>query len=162
MLGETDIYEMLDAKGIAYECIQHKAVFTVEEAEALSLPPHGAFVKNLFLCDDKKRTYYVICMPFELHTNLKLLPERIQSRRLRFANADLLPDMLGVRAGSVTPFGVLNDETRCIELIFDASLEHKVIAVHPLVNTATVYLSADDICALALEHGTPVRFVDLS
>ena len=161
MLDESDIYSILEAKGISYEVVEHQAVFTVEEAKQLELPPLGVFVKNLFLCDDKKRSFYLVTMPFEAHVNLKDLSERIHSRRLRFANANLLPAVLGVQEGSVTPLGILNDEQRGVELVFEASLEHEVIGIHPLVNSATVFLSTDDLCMLVAEHGNPVRFISL-
>ena len=36
-LGKQDIYQLLDAHGIAYEAVEHPAVYTVDEADALRM-----------------------------------------------------------------------------------------------------------------------------
>ena len=70
--------------------------------------------------------------------------------------------MLGVEAGSVTPFCILNDETCEVVQVFAAELEHQTIGAHPLTNTATIYVDTDDVVALVKEHGNPIVFVNMT
>lgn len=160
MLAEQDIYRTLEARGIEYRRCGHVAVFTAEEALAANIPAWGAFAKNLFVCDNKKRVFKLICAPLKKRVDLKATADRLECKRLRLAPVDLLPTMLGVGQGSVTPLALLNDEARDVELVLDAELADQVVGVHPLVNTATVYLAASDLVTLAREHGNPVRIVD--
>lgn len=69
--------------------------------------------------------------------------------------------MLGLVAGSVTPWGVLNDEGRTVTMIYDRNLKGRRIDAHPLVNTATMFVQMDDLVTLQREHGTRVLFLDL-
>lgn len=162
MLGELDIYNLLDERAIPYDAFSHEAVFTVEAAEALDLPHEGPDasvpMKNLFLRDDKKRAFFLLVAPAELPVDLKELQRQLGSRRLSFASAELLRHHLGVEQGSVTPLGLLNDEEHRVTLVLDERLRHQRIDAHPLVNTATLTLSADDVCALVSAHGNPVRW----
>ena len=94
--------------------------------------------------------------------DLRHLHKQLGSRRLSFASADALQEKLGLGLGSVTPFGVLNDESRAVTLVFDETLAHRRINAHPLVNTATMYVWLDDVLPLFAEHGNPVVFCDLT
>ena len=160
-LGKQDIYRLLDAQGIAYEAVEHPAVYTVDEADALRLPHPEAGAKNLFLRDDKHRAYYLLTCREDVRVDLKTLQHQIGSRRLSFASADDLRDMLGLIPGSVTPLGLLNDEARRVRFLLDEAFAGRLISAHPNENTATIFLQTDDLLALLAEHGTPVTIVHL-
>ena len=82
MLGKKDIYRLLDERGIAYEAVEHPAVYTVEEADALQLPHPETGTKNLFLRDDKHRAYFLLTCREDVRVDLKALQAQIGSRRL--------------------------------------------------------------------------------
>ena len=71
-------------------------------------------------------------------------------------------DILHLTAGSVTPFGLLNDTERKVSFFLEASfLEGSgLIGVHPNENTATVVLKTTDLLNLIREHGNPVRLLN--
>ncbi len=160
-LGKQDIYQLLDAHGIAYEAVEHPAVYTVEEADALRLPHPETGTKNLFLRDDKHRAYYLLTCREDVRVDLKALQAQIGSRRLSFASAGDLRDMLGLIPGSVTPLGLLNDEARRVRFLLDGAFVGRMVSAHPNENTATIFFAADDLLALLAEHGTPVTVVAL-
>jgi len=161
MLNEDDIYRLLDERSIAYQLFRHPAVFTVEEAAALALPHPEAAVKNLFLRDDKKRNWYLVTAPDGCRIDLKELGELIGSRRLQFASEGDLQDMLGLAKGSVTPLGLLNNDPPSVTAVFHERLVGGLVGVHPLVNTATVYLACSDLLELLQERGFAIVLVDL-
>lgn len=72
-----------------------------------------------------------------------------------------LKAILHLTPGAVTPLGLLNDEERRVHLYVDADFKDNLIGVHPNDNTATVWLSADDLLALIEEHGNEAEFVDV-
>ena len=53
------IYEILDELKISYEEISHKAVFTVDEANAIEEQINGLGCKNLFLTNKKGKTIWL-------------------------------------------------------------------------------------------------------
>lgn len=161
MLTEDMLYHLLDAQGIPYELHRHAAVFTVEAAEALGLPPGALPLKNLFLRDDRHRGHWLVCMPADKRLDLRRLQDLLGSRRLSFASERDLEESLGVRGGSVTPLALLNDETCSIPLVIDREIREARVQVHPLVNTATIYLSAGDVVQLVTDHGNPVVWLEL-
>lgn len=162
MYDRRTMLELLEREGVAFELAEHQAVFTVEQARQANIPfaAHGA--KNLFLRDDRHRAHYLICLPDEKSVSLREIQVRIGSRRLSFASADDLARMLGLKPGSVTPLGALNDVAREVEVILDEELvERERVAVHPCDNTATVLLATRDLIDLLRRHDVPLRVIRL-
>ena len=66
----------------------------------------------------------------------------IGSDRLSFGNEGLMWETLGVRPGSVTALGLINDTDRRITFVLDRRLwEADIVNFHPLTNTATTGLT---------------------
>lgn len=162
-MGKEEVVAFLRDGGYEFKMVEHEAVFTMEGMEALNLPFGEEVVKNLFLCDDKKRNYYLVVMPEDKPANLKELRTKLEARPLRFASEDDLVQYLGLRGGAVSPFGVLNDEEALVQVVFDEELRtYKGLGVHPNDNTATLYVALDDMVRIVEEHGNAFRFVELS
>jgi Ala-tRNA(Pro) deacylase len=85
----------------------------------------------------------------EAAIDLKRLHTRIgASGRLSFGSADLMMEVLGVSPGSVTAFGLMNDQDRRVTLVLDAALTASgTVNCHPLVNTATTSIACEDLLA---------------
>lgn len=161
MYGKKEIIDYLNENKIKYEIAEHPAVYTVEEADALNLPHPEAGTKNLFLRDDKKRRYYLVVARENVSINLKELRAKLESRPLTFASEKDLAAILGLIPGAVTPLGVLNDEEHRVEVVLDAALSGKLIAMHPNENTATIWLREEELTKLISEHGNEILFIKL-
>ncbi len=161
MINKQELYQFLSQKNIKYTAIEHEPVYTVEEAERLSLPCPEAAAKNLFLRDDKKRNYYLLTVRDALNVNIKSFQKQIGARRLSFASEEDLMQYMGLMKGAVTPFGILNDETHIVQVFIDAYFDGKKISVHPNENNATVYLETNDLIMLLKEHGNQVTYIGL-
>ena len=156
-----DIYDLLEAEGIPYEAFEHPAAYTVDDIVSYHLPHPEYGAKNLFVRDDKKRNYYLLVAKDDRAIDLKAFGQRAGTRRLSFASPEDLGRFLGLTPGSVTPFGILNDDSRSVTVFLDAYYVGGMIAVHPNANTATVHLPADALVRLLRAHGNDVRFIDL-
>jgi Ala-tRNA(Pro) deacylase len=81
--------------------------------------------------------------------DMKELADLLPSRRLSFGQPELLLEKLGVTPGSVTPFGAINDkgpEDDRVTIVLDKQmLEATQVNYHPMINTATIGLSPDDL-----------------
>ncbi len=158
-MKKEEICAYLAAKGISYERTEHMAVFTVEEAESISIPHPECNAKNLFLRDDKKRSYYLFTLPYDCALTIKELRAAVGARPLRFASEEELYDILGLQKGSVTPLGLLNDREKKVRFYLDAAFRGKFINIHPNENTATIRMAADDLVALLAAHGTETQYL---
>lgn len=128
-------------RGIDQTTRDHPAVFRVEEGLELKAAMPGAHTKNLFL-KDKKGRLWLISACQDTSVDLKRAPAVIGSDRLSFGNETLMWQTLGVRPGSVTALGLINDVERRVTFVLDRRLwDAEVVNFHPLTNTATTALS---------------------
>lgn len=70
-MDKQAIYDFIKNKNIWYEITEHKAVFNMEELSEIEVPYPEYDAKNLFICDDKKRNYYLITVRGNKRVNLK-------------------------------------------------------------------------------------------
>jgi len=126
--------------GVAQTTHDHPAVFRVEEGLDLKAALPGLHTKNLFL-KDKKGRLWLISAAQDTIIDLKRAHRAMGSDRLSFGNETLLWETLGVRPGSVTALGLINDQERRVTFVLDRRLwEAAVVNFHPLANTATTAL----------------------
>ena len=155
------VLQTLTERNIPYQLWEHPAVYTIEEMDALDLPAPEAVVKNLFLRDAKGRRYFLVVLSKEKQADLRALGERL-GVKLSFASPERLAACMGLEKGSVTPFGVLNDQERKVEVLLDQDLRTRpLVAVHPNENTATVALAPEDLLQVLEDHGNSVTWLEL-
>jgi len=155
------LFAYLDELGITTSTVEHQAVFTVEESDALYRQLSGAHTKNLFLKDAKDRLFLIVA---EAHASIdmKSLHKTLGCARLSFGKAGLLQEVLGVAPGSVTALALINDRSGRVTAVLDADLmRHDTINSHPLVNTATTNLMRDDLLKFLRATGHEPRIVHL-
>lgn len=141
---QEELFVRLAELGIVTQTVEHEAVFTVAESAHLERNLPGGHTKNLFLKDAKGRLFLVVA---ESHTpvDLKSLHKRIGAARLSFGKPELLMEVLGVPAGSVTALALINDDQKRVSVVVDERLMgYERINCHPLVNTATTSIARDD------------------
>ena len=130
----------LTANGVDHVTHDHPAVFRVEEGLDLKADLPGAHTKNLFLKDHKGRLWLISARQ-DTVIDLKRAAAAMGSGRLSFGNETLMFDTLGVRPGSVTALGLINDTDRRVTFVLDRRLwEADIVNFHPLTNTATTAL----------------------
>ena len=126
--------------GVVQNTHDHPAVFRVEEGLELKAALPGAHTKNLFL-KDKKGKLWLISARQDTVIDLKRADKWIGSARLSFGNEPLLWETLGVRPGSVTALGLINDPDHRVTFVLDQALwDADIVNFHPLTNTATTAL----------------------
>ena len=145
------------ANGVAQTTHDHPAVFRVEEGLELKAAMPGAHTKNLFLKDRKGRLWLISARQ-DTVVDLKRAPKTIGSDRLSFGNEALMYETLGVRPGSVTALGLINDLHGRVTFVLDRALwDADIVNFHPLTNTATTALTQADFRRfLTLTGRTPL------
>lgn len=156
------VFDILDKLNIEYEVTEHKAVYTVDEADSLDLSAHGKGTKNLFLRDDKKRNYFILVLCNDKRADLKAIRAILDSRPLTFASEEALHEMLKLYKGAVTPFGVINDAEHKVQVIFDNDIfGYDRVGEHPNDNTATLWLNPYDLKKAIEYSGSETKVIDL-
>ena len=152
------ILSLLRQSSIPYELATHPALFHMEEGQ--SLPHPEAVAKNLFLKERKGKRYFLVTLPRDGKADFKNFQNLFQSGPLTMATPEELQEILGLGLGSVTPFGLLHDQNHSVEWGLAQDFRGNLIGVHPNVNTATVYLSADRLFLLLTKLGCQGRWLE--
>ena len=157
------VYEALDSLGIRYERHEHPAVFNSEDAELHWKPLAGTPVKNLFLRNKKGDRHYLVILGIEKRADLKTLVKIIGDDRFSFGSPERLEDKMGLTPGSVSPFGLLHENSHDILVIIDQDLRGADrLLFHPNLNTATVVISHDDLERFLHTRPNTIRYIAVS
>jgi Ala-tRNA(Pro) deacylase len=139
------LFSRLKELGIETVTVQHAAMFTVAQSEAVRNMLPGAHTKNLFLVDKDGRMTLVVAKD-DTRVDLKALAKMLGLGRLSFGKPELLEAVLGVPAGSVTPLALINDTAADVTVVVDRALmDFPEVNCHPLENTATTRLATADL-----------------
>ena len=79
--------------------------------------------------------------------DMKKCAEMLEEKEFKFASAELLAEKLGLAAGVVSPFGLLNNTAHDVTVYFDKAMldEYRILTFHPNENTATVFIDSGDL-----------------
>ena len=163
-MNKEAIYKFLDEKNIEYEVTEHEAVYNMEELDSVDLPYPEYDAKNVFVRDDKKQNYYLITVKDDKRVDLKKFKDDYNTRKLSFVSPNDLDLILKLIPGSVSPFGLLNDEECKVKFYLDKAFTtspKKIIGIHPNDNTATVWLKTEDLIEIIKEHGNEVNVIKI-
>ncbi|WP_419319623.1 prolyl-tRNA synthetase associated domain-containing protein [Caulobacter sp. ErkDOM-E] len=160
MKTRADLFAFLDAHAIAHSTLDHPPVFRVEEGLEIKAAMPGGHTKNLFLKDAKGQLWLISALG-ETVIDLKRLHTVIGSGRLSFGPEAMMVETLGVRPGSVTAFGLINDTDRRVRFVLDAALARAdPVNFHPLGNNATTAVSQEGLRAFLSALGIRPMIVD--
>lgn len=156
----TPLFDHLAKLGIETKTHEHKPLFTVEDSQALRGDLPGLHSKNLFV-KDKKGALWLVVAEEETEIRMNHLHKRLGCARLSFGKPELLIETLGIKPGSVTPFALLNDRDRKVNLALDAKLANgDLLNFHPLRNDRTTTISSADLLAFIGSLGYEAMIID--
>lgn len=144
----------LQTHGIPYTCYNHPEGKTIEEAQRWWRKDGSVHCKNIFMRNHKGTQHYLIC--FDCHHNLAIhdLEQRLKQSlqaagqpapgKLSFASPERMMRYLGVEPGSVSPFGLINDEQHHVILFLDKHMETaETFSFHPNDCRGTVVITKE-------------------
>lgn len=157
-----DIFEFLEAHGIAAKRHSHPPVMTVEESLRLVPKLPGLKTKNLFLRDKKGHRHWLVTVPHDLPVDLDALGVSLNAHRLGLASAERLSKHLGITAGSVSLLALFNDKAHAVEFVIDRLLWNAdAVHAHPLHNSQTLVLEHADLERFLTATGHQPRVIDV-
>lgn len=158
---KQDTIKFLKKHDVEYRWLDHQALFTVSDFDKLT--EHLEPIKNLLLIEDKGDKKFLIVMAGKDKLDIKLLRNKLQSKRLRFASDNILMSTLCTTPGSVSIFSFLNGGLNDAKVIIDKDLLDKdELGFHPNNNTATVFISPDNIEPMLKSMNCSYEIIKLS
>lgn len=160
--SREQLFDFFRDIGIEFSTIEHEPLHTVEESQALRGEIPGGHSKNLFLKCKKGKLWLVTALE-DTQIDLKRLAKELKAGRFSFGKAELLYEILGVHPGSVTPFSLINDLEKQVNVILDADMmKLDLLNFHPLENTATTAISSSDLAKFIETIGHKPLIYDFS
>ena len=162
MNGDPRLYQILDELHIPFEYHEHPPVATIEEARKYWKGIEATHCKNLFFRNHKGDHHYLVILEHSRDVLIHDLEKRLNQGKLSFASDQRMLKHLGLTPGSVTPFGLLNDQEKQVHLFLDENLKQAAqISFHPCINTASLVISFQDLEKFLHWTGNTYEFIKL-
>ncbi|MDF1571521.1 MAG: prolyl-tRNA synthetase associated domain-containing protein [Bacteroidales bacterium] len=162
MTQQEKVLGMLDQLDIAYEVHEHRPLPTIEIAMEVWKDIDSTHCKNLFFRNHKGNRHYLVILESNHQLDIHDLEKRLKQGKISFASPKRLDKYLGLHAGSVSPFGLINDTENHVHVFLDKQLlEAEKISFHPNVNTASVVIDFGDFQKYLDRVGNSYEFLEL-
>jgi Ala-tRNA(Pro) deacylase len=162
MTKRNKVLQALENLEIEYEIHEHPPVPTVEEALPYWGQIDATHCKNLFFRNHKGNLHYLVILRHDRQLNIRDLEQRLKQGKISFASLQRMEKYLGLSGGSVSVFGLINDEENHTHLFLDAALQRaKKISFHPNENSATVVISFESFIKFLDWSGNSYEFIQL-
>ncbi|MBO4231912.1 MAG: prolyl-tRNA synthetase associated domain-containing protein [Bacteroidales bacterium] len=162
MNGSPELYELLDTLGIKYEYIEHPAAPTIEIAKQYWAGHDAQHCKNLFFRNHKGNRHYLVILNCDMQMDIHAIEKQLHQGKLSFASEERLMRNLGVRPGSVTPFGLINDKDHAVNVFLDKTLQKaEKLSFHPCENTASLIISQQDFIRFLDHCGNNYEWIEV-
>jgi Ala-tRNA(Pro) deacylase len=162
MLGQPELYNLLEKLGIKYEYHEHPPLATIEEAKIHWADYNSGRCKNIFFRNHKGDRHYLVILEHLQQLDIHDLEKRLKQGKLSFASDQRLKKYLGVEPGSVSPFGIINDHDHHVHLFIDEELKNfDRLTFHPNINTASLTISQADFMRFLNQSGNSFEYMKL-
>lgn len=156
------MYECLDKMGIEYEYYEHPEAPTIEIAAQFYRGEDTTLCKNLFFRNHKGNRHYLVIMDSRHQMDIHSIEKMLRQGKLSFASSERMMKYLGLRPGSVSLFGLVNDKDHEVTLFVDKGLVNvKKVSFHPNDNHASLVISSSDMFKFIENIGNEWQVVDL-
>jgi Ala-tRNA(Pro) deacylase len=162
MNGQTKLYELFHLLNISFEYYEHPPVPTIQEAEKYWKNIDAFHCKNLFFRNHKGNRHYLVLINYKYSLNVHDIEKRLKQGKLSFASENRINKYLGSSSGSISPFGLINDEKKHVFLFIDERMKKaKRVSFHPNINTASVVISFEDFIKFLISQKTAYEFIEM-
>jgi Ala-tRNA(Pro) deacylase len=162
MNGQPKLYKILKELNIDFEYYEHPPAPTIEEAKKYWVDLKATHCKNIFFRNHKGNRHYLVILEHTQALNIHDLEKRLKQGKLSFASEKRMLKYLGLKPGSVSPFGLINDEGNHVYLFLDKNLRNsEKISFHPNENTASLVIDFNDFEKFLEWIGNEFEYLEL-
>jgi len=162
MNKQEAVIKYLNDLNISFELYKHPPVPTVEEAQPYWKEIDSVHCKNLFFRNHKGNRHYLVILDHRRQLNIRDLEQRLKQGKISFASPERMERYLGLTAGSVSAFGIINDQENQVHLFIDEALQSaERISFHPNENNATLVITFASFLRFLESSGNSYEFIEL-
>jgi len=162
MLGQSELYILLERLSIGFDYHQHPPIATIEDAKVHWKDLNSGRCKNIFFRNHKGDRHYLVILEHLRQLDIHDLEKRLKQGKLTFASDQRLKKYLGVEPGSVSPFGLINDSEHHVHVFIDEKLNgFERLSFHPNKNTASLVITKDDFLKFLYFTTNSFEFIKL-
>ena len=146
MEAYQQVAKKLQELGITYDVVEHPPALTTEQADSYIEGLEGVRTKSMFLTNKKKTQFYLLIMDDKKPLDMDDFKEQVKANRIRMASAESLAEKMQLPPGTVSPFGLLNNDEKDIRVYFDKDiLSEEIMTFHPNTNEKTIFIKTQDL-----------------
>ncbi len=162
MENKEKVFKYLEERGIDYSYYEHPEAPTIEIAREYWRADGSRHCKNLFFRNHKGNKHYLVVFDADQNLAIRDLELLLKQGKLTFASEKRMKKYLGVTPGSVSPFGLINDEENHVHMFLDENLlKEESLSYHPNDNKATVVISQEGFQKFLKSVGNTYEYLKL-
>ena len=140
------VVDQLNELGIPFQIVEHEPVLTTEQADRFIEGIEGVRTKTMFLTNKKKRNFYLVIIDDVKRLDMDVFKEIVEENRIKMASAETLNDKMMLLPGTVSPFGLLNNRDKDIQVYFDQEIvSEERMCFHPNTNEKPIFINTQDL-----------------
>lgn len=156
------VVDRLNELGIPFQIVEHEPVLTTEQADRFIEGIEGVRTKTMFLTNKKKRNFYLVIIDDAKRLDMDVFKEIVEENRIKMASAETLNDKMMLLPGTVSPFGLLNNRDKDIQVYFDQEIvSEERMCFHPNTNEKTIFIQTEDLFSFLKEIGFELHVIEL-
>lgn len=162
MERRNKVFDFLQQQEIEYSFYEHPEAPTIEIASQYWRNDGSKHCKNLFFRNHKGNRHYLVVFDSSQSLAIHDLEHRLKQGKLSFASEQRMERYLGLKPGSVSPFGLINDTENHVHLFLDKNLlQYPSLSFHPNDNRATVVISQEMFAKYLTTTGNSFEYLEL-
>lgn len=161
-----DQYKMVENKlkelEIDFKIVDHPPATTTELADKYIEGHDGVRTKSMFLTDRKKKNFYLVILDDYKRLDMDLFKDIVGEKKIKMASENSLMEKMKLPAGTVSPFGLLNNKDHDIKFYMDKEIaDEEIMTFHPNTNKKTLFLKTKDLYKYLDNIGYEVNIIEL-
>ena len=156
------VVDQLNELGITFQIVEHEPALTTEQADHFIEGIEGVRTKTMFLTNKKKRNFYLVIMDDAKRLDMDVFKEIVEEKQIKMASAETLNDKMMLLPGTVSPFGLLNNRDKDIQVYFDQEIvSEERMSFHPNTNEKTIFVNTEDLFTFLKAIGYEAHVINL-
>ena len=142
--------------------MEHEPALTTEQADRFIEGIEGVRTKTMFLTNKKKRNFYLVIMDDAKRLDMDVFKDIVEEKQIKMASAETLNDKMMLPPGVVSPFGLLNNRDKDIQVYFDQEIvSEERMCFHPNTNEKTIFIKTEDLFSFLKAIGYEPHVIEL-
>lgn len=162
-----DPFERVEAKlnalAIPFQLVEHEPAYTTAAADQYIEGIPGVRTKTMFLTNRRKSNFYLVIMDDKKRLDMDKFKTLVGEKKIRMASEESLYEKMQLTAGTVSPFGLLNNADHDIDVYIDQDIVDEArMSFHPNTNDKTLFVRTSDLFKFLEDLAYPAHIVKLS